>query len=200
MKSHEEKPTCTSPRSSIEGGQENAHTEAAEGESSAAGGGEEKKVAQRKYKINTHGESDRKRGTRTVEYSTWSGMITRCENPRSKDYSRYGARGIKVCERWRNCYDNFLKDMGRKPGKSYSLDRINNDGNYEPGNCRWASKKEQSNNQRTNVKLVHNGQTATVAEWAELTGLRHDTIGFRLRTGWSVSRTLTTPARKHHRK
>lgn len=81
------------------------------------------------------------------EYATWSHMRDRCYNQRSQDYANYGGRGIVVCERWES-YDNFLTDVGRKPGPGYSLDRIDNEAAYSPGNCRWATKAEQAQNQR----------------------------------------------------
>lgn len=93
----------------------------------------------------------------TPTYSSWSSMLTRCNNKNSKAYKNYGARGIKVCERW-SLFENFLQDMGEKPKKGMSIDRIDNQGNYEPGNCKWASAKEQcSNTRRTKLtkKLVY---------------------------------------------
>ena len=87
-----------------------------------------------------------RRGKRTVEYITWVSMIQRCENARHVSFKYYGLRGIKVCERWRNSFEAFLSDMGKKP-IGMSLDRINNNGNYEPSNCRWATCKEQRKNQ-----------------------------------------------------
>lgn len=94
------------------------------------------------HKNKTHGESIKE----TSEYRTWKGMLNRCRNPKCERYPRYGGRGIKVCVRWQKSYENFLLDMGRKPSNKYSIDRINNDGNYEPGNCRWATIDVQANN------------------------------------------------------
>lgn len=84
--------------------------------------------------------------SKTAEYRAWDSMKARCSQPKRDDYNRYGGRGIKVCDRWLNSFENFIEDMGIKPEKSYSLDRINNDGNYEPGNCRWATILEQNRN------------------------------------------------------
>ena len=95
----------------------------------------------------THGQSD------TVEYQTWRSMLKRCENPKYHNYRLYGGRGVKVCERWHQ-FENFFADMGPRPSDKHSIDRINNDGNYEPGNCRWATWSEQRLNQRR--QLRHN--------------------------------------------
>jgi hypothetical protein len=86
--------------------------------------------------------------TITAEYRTWCAMKRRCYNPNVNNYMNYGGRGIIVCDRWINSYENFLEDMGRKPSIEYSIDRIDNNGNYEPSNCRWVTPKEQRKNQR----------------------------------------------------
>lgn len=93
-----------------------------------------------------HGHT--KGGQRTVEYRTWASMKRRCINPRSTNYPGYGGRGIQVCDQWMNSFECFLSNMGIRPSKGHSIDRINNEGNYEPGNCRWATASEQQRNKR----------------------------------------------------
>lgn len=132
----------------------------------------------------------------TKEYSVWSTMRQRCMNPRNAKYSEYGARGIKVCERW-NDFSKFLADMGAKPA-GHSLDRIDNDGDYAPENCRWATAEVQANNQRTRRDahwLEHEGERRTVAEWARIKGIKPVTLYARInRYRWPVARALGAAA------
>ncbi len=126
---------------------------------------------------------------RTRIYRIWSAMKNRCFNPKNKDYPRYGGRGIAVCERWLK-FENFLADMGERP-LSMSIDRIDNDGNYEPGNCRWATRMEQQNNQRKNRFFVLNGVTKTLSEWASCLGINRNTLQTRFQRGWPAERALS---------
>jgi len=128
----------------------------------------------------------------TPENRAWRNMLNRCHNPGSPDYARYGGRGIFVCNRWRRSFAAFLADMGERPGPAYSLDRIDNDRGYEPGNVRWATRVQQARNKRTNVVLSHDGQSRTVAEWSAITGISIGTILRRIRHhGFTESRALT---------
>ncbi len=119
-------------------------------------------------------------------HKTWSGMKARCQNKNHVEYSRYGGRGIAVCEAWQS-FENFLRDMGLRP-EGCSIDRINNDGNYEPSNCRWATVKEQARNRRNSKLLTIDGTTKTVVEWSEQDGAaKASSIYRRLDLGWSDS-------------
>jgi len=142
----------------------------------------------------THGCA--RHGRETSEYGIWHGMLQRCYNPRTSSYKSYGARGIRVCERWRRCFENFLADMGPRPSRLHSIDRLDPNGDYEPGNCRWATWKEQQNHRRTTRILEWNGQRHSATEWAEITGLRPRLILNRIDAGWDVERALTAPVRR----
>lgn len=142
----------------------------------------------------THGEG---RGpTKSAEYMAWSSMKSRCLKPATKGYHWYGGRGITVCDAWQDSYDAFLQDMGRRPSPKHSLDRINPNGDYEPTNCRWATWTEQARNRRDNHVLALNGISRLLVEWSELLGISRMVIRARLRKGWSVERTLTTPLKQ----
>lgn len=131
---------------------------------------------------------------KTSVYRRWSGMIQRCTNPKSDQWEHYGGRGIRVCERWLS-FEAFHADMGDPPAGT-TLDRIDVDGNYEPGNCRWATAAEQARNRRTSTLLTHAGKTQSISDWSDETGINRQSIRSRiLNLGWSVERALTTPVR-----
>lgn len=112
--------------------------------------------------------SGTKHGMRnTSEYNTWVHMIQRCHNPKNKDYPNYGGRGIKVCDMWRGSFEAFYMSIGFKPTPKHTIERIDTNGNYEPGNVKWATRTEQNRNQRSNVNLTIDGVTKSVSEWAE---------------------------------
>lgn len=139
-------------------------------------------------KVNrTHGRS----GTRL--HRNWHSMIQRTTNPNVARYHIYGGRGIKVCDRWRNSFENFASDMGEPPTPQHSLDRINVNGNYEPGNVRWATKKEQGRNTRFNVVYEYRGKTACVVEHCEDAGISTVMVYKRLSRGWSIDDAMTLP-------
>lgn len=119
------------------------------------------------------------------EYRNWHNMKNRCVNPNVPEYKYYGARGIKVCERWIHSFRNFYEDMGPRPSPKHSIDRINNDGDYSPENCRWATQTEQSRNTRCNHLLTINGISKTISEWAEMVGIKQNSLLYRIRRGIS---------------
>lgn len=142
-----------------------------------------------------HGEAIK--GHKTSEYLAWRNMKTRCYNKANVMWPRYGKRGITVCAAWLNSFEAFLSDLGRKPGKTYSLDRIDTDGNYEPQNCRWATRKEQARNKSNNTFLTHAGKSMPIAAWAEETGISEDVLHLRVRRlKWDHGRAVTTPVGK----
>jgi hypothetical protein len=120
----------------------------------------------------------------TAEYRAWTNMKTRCFNRKYYLHHRYGGRGITVCDRWLT-FANFLADMGRKPNSKSQLDRINNDGNYEPGNCRWVDTVVQNHNRSNSRSLEVDGVIKTLKEWSVISGIRWKTIWRRLRDGWT---------------
>ncbi len=124
------------------------------------------------------------------EYHAWRSMLARCHRASSQYYRYYGGRGIKVCQRWRDSYQSFLDDMGRRP-TSLELDRINNDGDYTPTNCRWATTLENMRNRRCSRRLTFRGETKTLMEWALETGLSYAVVKDRVDKGWSAKSVLT---------
>lgn len=137
--------------------------------------------------VTTHGME------KTSEYRTWVDMRRRCHDPRRPDYKNYGARGITVCDEWRESFETFFRDMGPRP-KGHTLDRLNNSGPYEKKNCVWATQKKQDRNKRTNRIIEIDGKRMTVAEACEVYGIKPNTASNRLNTlGWSVEDTFKRP-------
>lgn len=134
----------------------------------------------------THGQS------KTPEFRVWTYIKNRCYNRNDPKFRYYGARGIRMCDRWKD-FTLFLADMGRRPFAGATIDRKDNDGNYEPNNCQWSSKTAQARNRRTNNLLTFEGKTQCVTQWAEITGLPTTTIYQRKLAGWSDAETLTIP-------
>jgi len=130
---------------------------------------------------------------KSPEYNSWKMMKSRCYSRNATSYHRYGGRGITVCERWRNSFLDFLADMGPRPTNT-TLDRYpDKDGNYEPGNCRWATRKEQQNNTIQTRLLTLNGETMCLKDWAKRIGISQRSVSHRLASGWSVEKALSTP-------
>jgi hypothetical protein len=121
-------------------------------------------------------------------------MKHRCLYPACNHYQSYGGRGISVCDRWLNLFENFLADMGRKPSPTHSLDRINNDGNYEPENCHWATRAEQARNKQNTFRVTCRGVTKSVADWCEERRISVTLVKWRLGHGWTTEEALDTPA------
>lgn len=142
-------------------------------------------IRQRLFK---HGQTD------SPMYKEWQSIKRRCYNPNAINYDRYGARGIAVCDEWRDDFQAFYDDVSHLPHfeePGYSLDRINNDGNYEPENVRWASRIEQANNKRNNRRITYMGETHTLAEWSRILNIKYSILHDRLyRYGWSVERAF----------
>lgn len=135
-----------------------------------------------------HGEKS------TPTWNSWSSMLARCYRSSHKSYHDYGGRGITVCERWHE-YVNFRDDMGRRPPGT-QLDRIDNSGNYQPGNCRWATSKQNNNNRRSSRLITWRGEARTLTEWTEVLGIDRGTVWKRLFAGWDIDRAFTEPPKR----
>lgn len=131
----------------------------------------------------------------TPEYIVWSGMLARCRNPENPKYHRYGGRGISVCKEWENDFIAFYLAMGERPSAGHTLDRIDTNGNYEPGNCRWATWQQQQRNRSNNHVVVFHGREMCLAEAISLSAVSKSTVYKRLREGWTAMRALTEPVR-----
>lgn len=138
-------------------------------------------------RLTTHGKSEHKL------YRLYNSILERCYSQYSKSYIEYGGRGIKVCDRWRNSFLHFLDDIGEKPEGKYSLDRIDNNGDYEPDNVRWATDEQQSNNRRNIIFLTYKDETKPLSQWAKDIGLKRKTLACRIKRGWTIEEILETP-------
>ncbi len=138
-------------------------------------------------KPRTHGMT----GTRI--YDIWTQMKSRCGNPSHKDYHHYGGRGIIVCGRWKDSFEAFYSDMGPRPSNRHTLDREDNEGDYNPENCRWATMSQQNRNKSTNRLLTIAGETKCIAEWAKTAGLTPSILYARLSRGWSDEEAVSRP-------
>jgi len=134
----------------------------------------------------THGKS------KTVEYRVWAKIKERCYVPSARGYEHYGGRGITMSESWRNSFETFLSDMGKRPSDEHEIDRKDTNGNYEKGNCRWVTRIVNARNKRTRHELEFKGRSQCISEWAEELGVKPYVIQTRLRRGWSVERALST--------
>ena len=142
--------------------------------------------------IKKSGEHSAKhRLTQTPEYSAWAHMKSRCQNKNNQDYSIYGGRGITVSDSWADSFENFLSDMGKKPEGMFSIDRIDTNGNYEAGNCRWADNHTQSRNKRNNRFLSVDGVRMCLQDWATHLGINSSSLIERLNK-WPTQKALTT--------
>ncbi len=147
--------------------------------------------AQSRFTANRiHGESG------SEEYGVWTGIASRCTNPRLKGFKDYGARGIRLCERWLD-FRNFLSDMGRRPSPKHSIERVNNEGHYEPGNCVWATSEEQALNKRTTLTVSFRGLRKPLFLWAKELGLNYGLVWRRIvKSGWTVEAAFSQPSRQ----
>jgi hypothetical protein len=131
--------------------------------------------------------------TKTRTFKSWDSMKQRCLNPNAPDYERYGGRGVTIHPPWVNDFAQFLADMGERP-EGMSLDRIETNGDYEPGNCRWATKYTQQRNKARTQYVEFGGVKKSVPEWSEEYGIKPAILRWRIENGWDVRRALTTPA------
>lgn len=131
----------------------------------------------------------------TPEYKTWIGIKSRTLNPKNTAYKNYGAKGITMSQEWFKSFEQFLKDMGSKPSKKHSIERIDNLGNYEANNCIWALPHIQARNRNITTLYEYKGFIGSATEWSAITGIKPDTFRGRIDCGWDIERIITTPKR-----
>lgn len=141
-------------------------------------------VAKKAREPRTHGQ------TNSPLYRRWRGMLARCENSNNPEFRNYGGRGIKVCDAW-HAFEAFFADMGATFSGNLELDRRDNNGNYEPGNCHWITRGDQQHNKRSNHRVGWRGRDLTIQQWSELLGIKANTLIYRLLRGWTVERAMT---------
>lgn len=144
----------------------------------------------------THGHA--KKIGKSVEYMTWLNLIARCDNPKNPAYPRYGGRGIRVCHRW-NDFAKFIQDMGQRPSPEHSIDRIDNNGDYSPDNCRWATRSQQCRNRSNTLCVTIREESVPLIDLCGSFGISPDTLRWRLRAGWPVEKALNHPVRESNR-
>jgi len=127
------------------------------------------------------------------EYAAWQNMKKRCLDSTYRRFKDYGGRGIKVCDRWLESFENFIADMGRRPSNNHSIDRKDNNGNYEPSNCEWALRPQQDSNKRTSRLVTYKDETLTLKEWSRRIGIHYNTLRQRLASGWTTEEAFETP-------
>lgn len=138
--------------------------------------------------------------SKTITYSSWNAMIGRCKPKNTEHYKNYFGRGITICEEWQESFNVFYKDMGERPTKGHTIDRIDNNKGYYKDNCRWATKGEQNRNQRKNVFITHNGEKMCIADWADRYNISRGALGQRVFTlNWGIEKALTHPIAKTKR-
>lgn len=142
----------------------------------------------------THGQ------TKTPEYRIWTNMIVRCTNPQDENYHNYGGRGIRMCDAWADSFEAFYRDMGPRPSPQHSVDRIDNDGNYEPGNVQWSTASQQGRNRRTTHFVTVDGISMSLIEAAERSGTPYKVVLSRVHSGWDAGRALSAPVAKRARR
>ena len=132
----------------------------------------------------------------TIEYYTWAAMKSRCYQDNHPAYHNYGGRGITVCGRWFDSFENFYEDMGNRPSKIHSIDRIDVNGDYCPENCRWGTLEEQNNNKTNNKYLEYDGEKLTIPQWSRKLGISRHVIYSRISAGWTTERIILQPVQK----